>query len=222
MMETDNMLKTTHQQHCALALVLVKGITHINDIVAKLRDSVAAGEGLSLEETQDLASELSDETTRPFAQAFRVLASKSDDQHIKRRGRLVEGLKGQDEVLANAIKEVPLGHKGFFVQDILDIVKEANNRASIKSMMKEAHPPRSSHHNRDNRSHPYTRPNQHRGYQGGSRGADRADRGHPGNKVHSRPFHGGRPGQSERGHQQGSHRGKVHSFKGSRKQDTAE
>ena len=70
MLETDNMLKGTHQQNCALALVLV------NDIVAKLRDSVAAGEGLSVEETQDLASELSDVTTRPFALAFRVLASK--------------------------------------------------------------------------------------------------------------------------------------------------
>ena len=45
MLETDNMLESTHQHHCSLALVLVKGLTHINDIVTKLRDSVAAGEG---------------------------------------------------------------------------------------------------------------------------------------------------------------------------------
>ena len=95
MLETDGLLKSTHQQHCALALVLVKGLTHINGIVTKLRDSVTAGEGLSVEETQDLASELSDEATRLFAQAFRVIASKSNDQHIKRRDRLVEGLKGK-------------------------------------------------------------------------------------------------------------------------------
>ena len=128
-LETDSLLRSTHQQHCVLALVMVKGITHINDIVTKLPDTVSQGQKLSMEETQDLASELSDEVTHFVCDS--LIASKSNNQHIKRRDKLVEGLRRQYEVLANAVKTVSLGHTSFFAQDMTDHIKEAAKRASI-------------------------------------------------------------------------------------------
>lgn len=109
-------------------------------LLAKLCDTVATGQGLSVEETRDLATELNDETTWPLAQAFSVIASKPKDQHVKRQERLVEGLKSQDQVPVNAIKATPLSHSAFFAQDITDVIKEAANRASIKAMVRAAQP----------------------------------------------------------------------------------
>ena len=63
--------------------VLAKGMTNLDDIVIKLRETIAEGYGLSLEETKDLATELADEATRPLAQAFRLVASKANDLHLK-------------------------------------------------------------------------------------------------------------------------------------------
>ena len=52
-------------------------------------EAVAEGHGQSMAETKDLAAELSDETTGSFAQAFRVVVSRCNDQHIKGKDRLV-------------------------------------------------------------------------------------------------------------------------------------
>ena len=37
----------------------------------------------------------------------------------------MEGLKAQDEILANTVKQTPLGHSSFFKTDILDHIKDA-------------------------------------------------------------------------------------------------
>ena len=52
----------------------------------------------------------------------------------------MDGLKGQDEILANTVKQTPLGHSSFFRTDISDHIKEATNKASWKAMMKAAQP----------------------------------------------------------------------------------
>ena len=61
-----------------LGLVLAKGMANLDDIVLKLREAIAAGHGLSLDDTKDLATEIADEAIRPLAQAFRLMASKAN------------------------------------------------------------------------------------------------------------------------------------------------
>ena len=112
--EADAPLKSAQQHQYALGLVLAKGMANLDDIVLKLREAISQGHGLSLEETKDLATELADEATRPLAQAFRLVASKTNDLHLKRRDKLAEGIKGQDELLASAVKQASLGHQTFF------------------------------------------------------------------------------------------------------------
>ena len=111
--EADNPLRAAQQQQCTLGLLLAKGMSNLDDIVLKLKEAISQGHGLSLEETKDLATELSDEATRPLGQAFRLVASKTNDIHIKRKEKLCDGVKGQDEVLAAAIKKASLGHQTF-------------------------------------------------------------------------------------------------------------
>ena len=212
-LDTDNALRAAQQQQCALGLVLAKGLANLDDIVRKLREATTEGHGLSLEETRDLATELGDEATRPLAQAFRIIASKANDLHMKRRDRVVDSLKGHDEVLANAVKQAPLGHQAFFKEDLSEPIKEASNRASWRSMMKASQPRQA----REARSHPYTRPTDSRRqhYAKGDHKHSSPRKEHQG----SRPFHGGRPSHAGRGRQ--SNKGKGHNggFKHQSKQN---
>ena len=81
--DTDNTLRSVQQQQCARGLTLAKGFTNLNDVVAKLKQTVSEGQGLSNLEAQDLATELSTEASRPFSQAFRVVASKANNLHSR-------------------------------------------------------------------------------------------------------------------------------------------
>ena len=209
MVDSDNSMRSAQQQQCALGLLLAKSLANVDDIVRKVREATAEGQGLSLEESRDLATELSDEATRPLAQAFRIIASKANDLHMRRRDRIVDNLRGQDEVLANVVKQAPLGHQAFFKDDLSDHIKEATNRASWRSMMRASQP----RHSRESRAHPYTRPADSRRPQHGKGEHKHTPRR---DQQPSRPFHGGRPGHSGRGRQ--ASKGKGPSFKGQGKQ----
>ena len=211
--DADNALKAAQQQQCALGLILAKGLTNLNNIVAKVNQAVSEGQGLSPAEAKDLSAELSAEASRPFSQALRVVASKANDFHMRRKDRIVEALKYQDEVLANTVKITPLGHRSFFATDITEHIKEATNRASIKAMIRASNPkPHTQHHAKGARHHPYTRPDSrhtHAGTQSEPRQGGYRSKEH-GNQ---RPFHEGRPGRQGKGRQpsKGKHQHKQHS-----------
>ena len=78
-------------------------------IVRKIQGAILEGHVLSLEKARDLGQELGEETVRPLGRTFRVLASKAIDMHKKRRARLVETLKSQDDMLAATLKSSCLG-----------------------------------------------------------------------------------------------------------------
>ena len=128
------------------------------EVVVKLKQTVAEGRGLSREEAQDLATELNVESSRPFSQAFRVIASKANDLHARRKEKIVESLKGHDYILANTVKQAPLGHASLLKVDISDHIKESTNRASWMAMLKATQP----RHQKFPRLHPYMRPEESR------------------------------------------------------------